>query len=123
MSIFDDLPKQIQLMQGLSAYNDMAISLEENVRKLAEKDISRDAAIQRTAQESIEHTRLLEKQLQEVKAQNEMLKAEAAGYHVEIEANKHAAKKARRLNIAAFIMSIVLPIIGIVASALIAKYI
>lgn len=40
--------------------------LDEQLQEIAERNAMRDNAIQRTAQESIVHTRLLEKQLQEV---------------------------------------------------------
>lgn len=112
------------LMQVNSAMQAAQISqeLDDQFEEIAERNERRDAAIQRTAQESVEHTRLLEKQLQEVQAQNEMLKAEAADLRKEREENKKAAKKARRLNIAAFVLSIVLPVVSIVASILIAKF-
>lgn len=119
-----DLMTSSQMVQASSAAQ---IARQQNeydqaVRQARARVERNDAAIQRTAQESIEHTRLLEKQLQEVQAQNEMLKAEAADLRKEHEENKKAAKKARRLNIAAFVLSIVLPVVSIVASILIAKF-
>lgn len=113
-----------QMMQATSAaqFARQQNEYEQAVRQARARVERNDAAIQRTAQESVEHTRLLEKQLQEVQAQNEMLKAEAADLRKEREENKKAAKKARRLNIAAFVLSIVLPVVSIVASILIAKF-
>ena len=119
-----DIMSAPQMMQVASAaqFAQQQNEFEQAVRQARARVDRNDAAIQRTAQESIEHTRLLEKQLQEVQAQNELLKAEAAANQAEIEANKKAAKKARRLNIAAFVLSIVLPIISIGASVLIAIF-
>lgn len=96
--------------------------LDMQIQEIAERNEKRDEAIQRTAHESIEHTKLLEKQLKEVQAQNELLKAEAAANRAEIELSHKAAQKARKLNIAAFVMSIVIPIAGILASVLIALF-
>ncbi len=75
--------------------------LDTQYQEIAERNERRDNAIQRTAQESIEHTRLLEKQLQEVQTQNEMLKTEAAENKAATEeARKDAKKNARKATIA-----------------------
>lgn len=120
-----DIMTAPQMMQATSAaqFARQQDAYDQAVQQARARVERNDAAIQRTAQESIEHTHLLEKQLQEVQAQNEMLKAEAADLRKEREENKKAAKKARRLNIAAFVLSIVLPVVSIVASILIAKYV
>lgn len=107
-----------------SAYEMQRVQEEMNTQfqEIAERNELRDNAIQRTALESIEHTKLLEKQLQEVQAQNEILRTEAAKNKAEADESRKSAKKARKLNIAAFVLSIAFPIISIVTSILIALY-
>ena len=111
--------------------------MEETSRIAAEQKARRDAAILQTAANSETQIDLLENQLKEARTQNELLrenyntlkdlyervKQEAADNKVEAETSRRAAKKARRLNIAAFVLSTVFPIASIVASVLIALYI
>ena len=55
-------------------------------------------------------------------AEGKNLKEEAAANRIEREESRKEAKKARRLTVAAFVLSIVFPIVSIVASVLIALY-
>lgn len=96
--------------------------IDEAMQEIAERNAMRDRAIQRTAKESVEHTRLLEQQLQEVQSQNAILRIEAAKNKEDAEASRKATRKANRLSIWAIVLSTILGAGSIVASVLIALY-
>ncbi len=100
------------------------------LQEVAEYNARKDAAVFQTAKESVAHTELLKDQLQKAKERNEMLQKNYSELekintqlNEESEANALAAKKARKLNIAAFVLSIILPLASIGASVLIALFI
>lgn len=110
--------------------------LNDLAERNAERQAQKDAALFRTADEAEAQTELLKEQLQkanernellqksytELEKANEQLKEEAAANRIEREESRKEAKKARRLTVAAFVLSIVFPIVSIVASVLIALY-
>lgn len=101
--------------QAMQAMTGLDIQLDDSGETIG-------SAIFEAAENSGKQVKLLERQLQELQAQNEMYKAELESNRAEIETNKKIAKKARHLNIAAFVLSIVLPLVSIGASVLIAIF-
>lgn len=94
---------------------------DERMQEIAEQNERRNAAIQRSAENSDKQVDLLEKQLQEVRAQNEilqtqneMLKTEAAANRAEIEANKKANKNTRIFSIVTTVISIAIALAGLI---------
>lgn len=113
-------PPQMQSMSA-AQFSRQQNEYEQAVRQAQARVERNDAAIQRTAQESIEHTRLLEKQLQEVQAQNEMLqtqnemlKDEFAANRKDIEANAKANKHTRIFSIVTTVISIAIALAGLI---------
>lgn len=113
-----DVMSAPKMMQATSAAQFMQQQNEYNqaVRQARARVERNDAAIQRTAQESIEHTRILEKQLQELQAQNEMLKDEAEIARAEIKASKKANKRNRIFSIMATAISIAIAVASLIVA-------
>lgn len=152
MSIEDEFSKNMRKIQGSGLkpfYHDRIIpemgnpimansafelqrEEEENetiFQEIAERQKRYSSAIQQTAQESIIHTQLLEKQLEEAKTQNvtlndlyEQAKKEAEENKAELQISHEATEKAHRLSIWAIVLSSVFSALGIAVSVLIALY-
>lgn len=127
---FDFINLQNQTMAN-SAREFQKIQEKNNAmfQEIAEQHERRDNAIQQTAQASIEHTKLLEKQLEEAKTQNvtlndlyEQAKKEAEENKAELQISHEATEKAHRLSIWAIVLSSVFSALGIAVSILIALY-
>lgn len=114
-----------------------AKEIDELIERDIEYKVKKDSALFQMADEEKAQTDILENQLRELQAQNEILQksctelekaneklsAEAAANRIEREESRKAVKKAHRLTVAAFVLSIIFPIASIVASVLIALYV
>lgn len=94
---------------------------DERMQEIAEQNERRNAAIQRSAENSGKQVDLLEKQLQEVRAQNEMLQTqnkllqdEFAANRADIEANAKANKHTRIFSIVTTVISIAIALAGLI---------
>ncbi len=152
MSIEDEINKNIRKIQGsvlkpfyhdhiiaeignpIMANSAFELQREEEknetiFQEIAERQEKYSNAIQQTAEASVVHTKLLEKQLEEEKMQNatlnalyEQAKQEAEENKVELQVSRKAMKKANRLSILAIAVSSIFSALSIVASVLIALY-
>lgn len=114
-----------------------AQEIDELIERDIEYKVKKDSALFQMADEAAAQTELLKEQLQKANERNELLQkscselekaneklsAEAAANRIEREESRKAAKKAHRLTVAAFVLSIIFPIASIVASVLIALYV
>lgn len=116
-----EMQKQIVANSALEMQRQIEQS-DSVFQEMAERQERQERTIQRTAQESIEHTKLLENQLKEMQAQNEILRMEIRESRSESESNHKTAKKANHLSIMAIVLSSIFSVSSIVASVLIALY-
>lgn len=117
-------------------YAEQSRKVEKQLKQLEDYNLQKDKAIFETSknigkqveilkeqlEKANERNELLQKSCSELEKANEQLKNEAAAHNAEREENRKAARKARRLTIAAFVLSIVLPFVSIGASVLIAIF-
>lgn len=137
----DDFMKRIKDLDlsGLSAATAVidTSAIEEQQRKLDkamqtmfEYNAQKDAAIFQTAEESAAQTELLDNQLREVKAQNELLRENYSTLKElydkvkeEAEESRKEAAKSRKREKVAIWVAIASPVVSVLASVLIALFV